>query len=152
MTASLDPIYVVSDSANGLSAKPTADDGRTRPWQLSVAEHIVLGQRYGANAQPAAELPLAYSLGRSTRMSVDVYNFNQTPQTVTLTGKAFGGWSVRPARSPVLRVPGHGRVSVPFTITASSDVRPGVEYPMVFDAAIDGQPVPPSVARISLKP
>jgi hypothetical protein len=153
-----DPVYIVQEGVR--DAVPEQGTGyRPAARNLSVADHIVLGQRFDlANAAPNkadgdAPPPLGYRLSTSTRMAVDVYNFNATPQTVALTGRAFGGWTVRPIRpQDRITVPPKGRTSVEFTVVAGKAVRRGVDYPLVFEATIptpDGErSVPPSVSRI----
>ncbi|MFD9858469.1 carbohydrate-binding protein [Streptomyces alboflavus] len=153
VAASRDPLYLVTDAPPPRRPRPPAGDDRTRARPLSAAEHIVLSQRYAAvNAAPNkedgdAEPPLGYRLGASTRMTVDVYNFNTAARTVTVSGRAFGGWSVTPRQERV-RVPPGGRVGVDFTVTAGPKVRPGVDLPLVFEADLGGAAVPPSVARV----
>ncbi|MGV9881489.1 hypothetical protein [Streptomyces sp. NPDC003006] len=153
VAASRDPLYLVTDAPPPRRPRPTAGDDRVRRRPLPPAEHIVLSQRYAAaNAAPGkadgdAAPPLGQRLGAVTRMTLDVYNFNGTPETVTVTARAFGGWSVTPRRARA-RVPARGRVGVEFTVTAGEKVRPGVDLPLVFDALLGAEPVPPSVARI----
>ncbi|GAA2647601.1 hypothetical protein [Streptomyces vastus] len=153
-----DPVYVVQEGVR--DAVPEQDPGyRHATRNLSTAEHIVLSQRFDlADAAPNkadgdAQPPLGYRLSTTTRMAVDVYNFNATPQTVELTGRAFGGWTVRPTRpQDRITVPPKGRTSVEFAVVAGKGVRRGVDYPLVFEATIptaDGdRTVPPSVSRI----
>ncbi len=156
---SRDPVYVVQEGVRRAVREQGGPDSRPAAPPLSPAEHIVLSQRFDlANAAPNkadgdAEPPLGYRLSTTTRMSVDVYNFNETPQTVKLTGRAFGGWTIRPTRAPDrITVPAKGRTSVEFTIVAGKGVRRGVDHPLVFEATIpsaDGdRSVPPSVSRI----
>ncbi|MFH8796871.1 hypothetical protein [Streptomyces sp. NPDC017941] len=153
VAASRDPLYLVTDAPPPRRPRPAAGDDRVRRRPLPPAEHIVLSQRWAAaNAAPGkadgdAEPPLGQRLGTVTRMTLDVYNFNGTPETVTVAPRAFGGWSVTPRRARV-RVPARGRVGVEFTVTAGAEVRPGVDLPLVFDALLGAEPVPPSVARI----
>ncbi|GGO49235.1 hypothetical protein [Streptomyces lasiicapitis] len=153
VAASRDPLYLVTDAPPPGRPRPPAGDQHARPGPLSVAEHIVLNQRYAAaDSAPDkedgdAEPPLGHRLGASTRMVVDVYNFNASAQTVTVSGRAFGGWSVAPRRARV-RVAAGGRTGVEFTVTAGPKVRPGVDLPLVFEADLGGAAVPPSVARI----
>ncbi|MFC4467318.1 hypothetical protein ACFPH6_22785 [Streptomyces xiangluensis] len=153
-----DPFYVVQEGVRAVLPEPAADRSPTTR-NLSVAEHIVLSQRFDlANAAPNkadgdAQPPLGYRLATTTRMTVDVYNFNATPETVELTGRAFGGWTVRPTRAwDRITVPPKGRTSVEFTVVAGKGVRRGVDYPLVFAATIpaaDGDRcVSPSVSRI----
>lgn len=149
VTATLDPIYIVSDGGAALHARRAIDD--RRHGHGSMAERIVLAQRFSAaNAGPSkadgGRPPVGYQLGDSTRMSVDVYNFNDSPLAVTVTGRTWGGWSVTGPRTVV--VPAKGRVSAPFTVTADDSVHGHVDYPLVFDARVAGRDVPPSVARI----
>ncbi len=83
-------------------------------------------------------------------MSLDIYNFNAAPETVTVVPHAWGGWTVTPAKHTV-RVPPGGRASAPFTLTAGAPVHPKADYPLVFTASIGGRlAVPPSVSRILL--
>jgi hypothetical protein len=83
-------------------------------------------------------------------MSLDIYNFNAAPETVTVVPHAWGGWTVTPAKHTV-RVPPGGRVSAPFTLTAGATVHPKADYPLVFTASIGGRrAVLPSVSRILL--
>ncbi|EPH42702.1 hypothetical protein ABT390_21890 [Streptomyces aurantiacus] len=163
VAASRDPLYLVTDAPPPRRPGPPAGNDRAPRRRLSAAEHIVLSQRYAAaDAAPNkedgdAEPPLGHRLGASTRMAVDVYNFNGTPQTVTVSARAFGGWSVAPPRARV-RVPAWGRVAARFRVTAGKGVRPGIDLPLVFEARLDdtARPgdttgdaaVPPSVARI----
>jgi hypothetical protein len=154
-----DPVYVVQEGVRD-AVPDQAADHHPVPRDLSVAEHIVLSQRFDlANAAPNkadgdAPPPLGYRLSTTTRMTVDVYNFNLTPQTIELTGRAFGGWTVRPTRQTGDRitVPPKGRTSVEFAVVAGKGVHRGVDYPLVFEAKIpsaDGdRNVPPSVSRI----
>ncbi|MBV9381282.1 MAG: hypothetical protein JO242_11495, partial [Streptosporangiaceae bacterium] len=149
LVASPDPVYLVSGGGAGLAARPAArDDRRTIP-RLPAADHIVLNQRYAAAAMPAPP-PFGYRLRRTTAMSLDVYNFNATPQTVTVVPHAWGGWVAAPAAQTV-SVPANGRVSVPFVLTARATVHPWADYPLVFAASMAGRPgVTPSVSRILL--
>jgi hypothetical protein len=153
-----DPVYVVQEGVRDAMPEQAPDHHPTTR-DLSVAEHIVLSQRFDlANAAPNkadgdAPPPLGYRLPTTTRMTVDVYNFNNSPQTIELTGRAFGGWTVRPTRPrDRISVPPQGRTSVEFTVVARKGVRRGVDYPLVFEAKIpsaDGDlSVPPSVSRI----
>jgi hypothetical protein len=147
VTATPDPIYLVSDGGTGLPAKPTADDAQRRMGRLPAEDHVVLSQRFPASAAPQPP-PFGYRLGAVTEMFVDVYNFSDAPQTVTVTGHAWGGWSVTPARAAAVGVPPGGRRSVPFTIRSGGRVRHQVDYPLVFEATVGGVDTPPSVSRI----
>jgi hypothetical protein len=148
-----DPVYLVSDGGAGLTAKPTARDSHQTVPRLPPADHIVLNQRYGAAAAPMpppSGYPSGYRLHQTTAMSLDVYNFNAAPETVTVVPHAWGGWTATPAQHTV-RVPPGGRVSAPFTLTAAATVHPKADYPLVFTASIGGRSaVPPSVSRILL--
>lgn len=157
VTVTADPVYVVYTVYAAHEGQ--TPEGMRAPVRhhLSAADHIVLSQRFkAADAAPNkadgdAEPPLGYRLRTTTRMSVDVYNFNDAPATVTVTGSAFGGWTVRLARRRVMErvtVPQMGRVAVEFTVVAGEGVRRGVDHPLVFGAMLDGCPVPPSVSRI----
>jgi hypothetical protein len=149
VVASPDPVYLVSDGGAGLAAKPTARDNRRTVPRLPAADHIVLNQRYTAAATPTPP-PSGYRLHKTTAISLDIYNFNATPQTVTVMPYAWGGWVVTPAAQTV-SVPANGRVSAPFVLTAGATVHPRVDYPLVFAASIGGRPgVTPSVSRILL--
>ncbi|MFI0480281.1 hypothetical protein [Actinomadura sp. 9N215] len=158
LTASSDPVYLASDAAAPNAASKTAPAAApVRRAKPSAAEHIVLNQRFAPrNAAPnkngngTEQPPHGYRLDPTTSMNLDVYNFNDTAQTVTFTARAFGGWTVRPATgsATTVRVPAHGRVSVPHTVTAPGTVRRAVDYPLVFGATSAGRPVPPSVSRI----
>jgi hypothetical protein len=149
VVASPDPVYLVSDGGAGLAAKPTAQDNRRTVPRLPAADHIILNQRYDAAAAPTPP-PSGYRLHRTTAMSLDIYNFNATPQTVTVVPHAWGGWRVVPAEQTV-SVPANGRVSAPFVLTAGATVHPQVDYPLVFSASIGARPgVPPTVSRILL--
>jgi hypothetical protein len=148
ITASPDPIYLVSDGGDRLGARQTANDERRTVPRLSPAEHIVLDQRFAAAAMPKPR-PFGYRLGATTAMSLDVYNFNDAPETVTVVPHAWGGWAVTSAQVTVT-VPARGRVALPFTLTAAAAVHARVDYPLVFEATMGGQPVPPSVSRILL--
>jgi hypothetical protein len=146
-----DPFYLVADAA----PPPTAEHSRGPvPRRLTPAEHIVLNQQFGPRNQAPnksdgdAEPPLGYRLGPTTRMTLDVYNFNATPRTVTLSAHAPDGWSIRPERRPAITIPAMGRTSVPFTITANAGTRPGRDHLLTFNAALDGARVPPSVSLV----
>ncbi|WP_058847734.1 hypothetical protein [Streptomyces silvensis] len=157
VAASRDPLYLVTDAPPPRGPRPAAHDAPVRRRPFSAAEHIVLSQRWAAaNAAPGkadgdAEPPFGQRLGAATRMTLDVYNFNGGPESVTVTARAFGGWSVTPRRARV-RVPARGRVGVEFTVTAGDAVRPGVDLPLVFDALLGAEPVPPSVSRVQRRP
>jgi hypothetical protein len=148
VTASLDPLYLVTDGGRRLDARPSAnDERRTRTRRLSPAEHIVLDQRFPAGTDPLAP-PYGYRLGARTRMTLAVYNFDERTHTVRVTPRAFGGWNASPAGPTRVRVTPKGRVLIPFTIRPGSGVRTGVDYPLVFEARLGARRVPPSVARI----
>jgi hypothetical protein len=148
VTASLDPLYLVTDGGRGLRARaPANDERRTRTRRLPAAEHIVLDQRFPAGAEPHAP-PYGYRLGALTRMMLAVYNFDDRAHTVRVTPHAFGGWTASPAGPTRVRVGPMGRALIPFSIRAGERVRTGIDYPLGFDAALGTRPVPPSVARI----
>ncbi|WP_166355228.1 hypothetical protein [Phytoactinopolyspora limicola] len=148
VTATPDVRYVVSD-ADASVAEPgeTGEDAGREP--LSAADRIVLNQRF-ADAAPEPP-PFGYRLAdETTEMTLDVYNFDDADHEVTVAAQAFAGWTVDGGVQSVT-VPAHGHVELPFTVTAGPDVTPGVDYPLVFDAAIgDDQPTTPSVSRIQL--
>ncbi|MFD9907753.1 hypothetical protein [Streptomyces sp. NPDC059063] len=152
--ASRDPLYLVTDAPPPGRPRPPAGDQPPGRRPLSAAEHIVLNQRYAAaNAAPGkddgdAEPPLGYRLGATTRMWVDVYNFDRAARTVTLSARPSGGWAVTPRRVAGVRVPAGGRVPVPFTVTAGERVRPGVDRLLTFEARLGDRAVPPSVSRV----
>ncbi|TDD73529.1 Ig-like domain-containing protein [Actinomadura rubrisoli] len=155
LTVSSDPVYLASDAPAPASAAIRGKD--VRRAKPSVAEHIVLNQRFAArNAAPNKNShgenrpPYGYRLDPTTPMTLDVYNFNDTPQTVTVSGRAYGGWSARPATRTTVRVPANGRVGVPFTIASSRTIPRGVDYPLVFEAGLGGRAASPSVSRIQL--
>ncbi|MEU2266544.1 hypothetical protein ABZ568_08920 [Streptomyces olindensis] len=161
VTASGDPLYVVSPAVAGVTASSLRATARPRA-RLSRAEHIVLAQRFPArNAAPGkddgdAPPPYGYRLGRRTRMVVDVYNFGATACHVTVAARPVGGgWSVRTEhgrQEERIRVPAGGRVGVGFTIRAGSSVRPRTDRRLAFAATLDeGGGVPASVALIHLK-
>lgn len=53
LIVSLDPLYLVTDGGRHLRARPAAnDERRTRTRGLSAADHIVLDQRFPADADP----------------------------------------------------------------------------------------------------
>jgi hypothetical protein len=151
--ASADPVYVVTKRPAAVGPAPSAEQ-TAKP---STAEHIVLNQRYAtANMPPGkdngdAPPPHGYRLDATTRMLVDVYNFTDRPQTVVLSGRASGGWSVRPATRTTVRVSAKGRVSVPFVLDSGGKVAPGLDHRLVFEATLGGDRVPRSVAWIQLK-
>ena len=156
VTATLDPIYLVSDGGAALPARPTANDERSVVGRLSEAEHIVLGQIFTAeNDDPKKsaddEPPFGYQLDATTEMWVDVYNSTNTARTIDLVGRADPGWSVSPARRRAIAVRPMGRVSVPFTITASNEVRPRVDYTLTFEGALGTGRIPPTRALIQRK-
>ncbi len=151
--SSRDPFYLVADAApppTGCPVRPPV--GR----RFSAAEHIVLNQRFAARhaapnkAHGDAEPPLGYRLDPTTRLTLEVYNFDDAPRTVTVTARAPSAWSVRPARRADVAVPARGRVALDFTCTASADARPGSDHRLAFDATLDGERVPPSVSLIQL--
>ncbi|MGW7087670.1 hypothetical protein ACWGH2_29800 [Streptomyces sp. NPDC054871] len=160
---SRDPVYVVTNGGGTPRERPAPRPrGRAR---LSPAEHIVLSQRYHVrNAAPGkdngdAAPPLGYRLGARTRMSLDVHNFNDTPQTVTVTAHPAEGWSARNAGSRTVDVPPMGRESVEFTITAGRAVERRVDHRLAFTARLATDAggtgataaVPPSVSWVQLK-
>ncbi|MFI0452110.1 hypothetical protein [Actinomadura sp. 6N118] len=153
VTASSDPVYLSSDAPARTRTHPTAKEPRRA--KPSTAEHIVLSQQFAArNAAPNKNTgenrpPFGYRLDPSTPMKLDIYNFNSTPQTVTLSGRAYGGWTVQPVKR-TLRIPAKARVSAPVTISSSDTVKRGTDYPLVFEATLNGRKVPPSVSRIHL--
>lgn len=143
VTASRDPLYFTSAAPPGASPRTLA---RPRP-RLSPAEHIVLAQRFPArNGAPGkqdgdAPPPHGYRLGRRTRMTVDVYNFDDTAHRVTVSApKVGGGWTVRSDRGqghPCIRVPAEGRAVVNFTIVAGSSVPRRIDRRLAFRATAD---------------
>ncbi len=148
-----DPVYLVSQGARGLPKQRDDQGPRARPRDLSPAEHIVLSQQWGPDNQAPMKPADAtgYRLDETTTMSLEIYNFNPQAQTVTVAPHVWGGWSITP-RLRRVSVPGFGREAVEFTVSATGGVKPGVDYPIVFDAGLSsGNDVPPSVGRIQLK-
>ncbi|MFI6371335.1 hypothetical protein [Streptomyces sp. NPDC050546] len=162
VTASRDPLYVVTP------ADPPKQPAATRPRaRLSPAEHIVLAQRFSArDAAPGkddgdAPPPHGYRLGRRTRMTVDVYNFDDTAHHVTVTAQPTDdGWTVRTEQGRKgrketkgrIRVPAGGRAGVNFTIRAESSVPRRIDRRLAFGATLDDHSeVPASVALIHLR-
>ncbi|MFE9022362.1 hypothetical protein ACFYNL_27895 [Streptomyces sp. NPDC007808] len=159
VSASPDPVYVVSRAAGpAVAAEPTGR-GRRVPRPLSAAEHIVLSQRYAArNAAPGkddgdAPPPYGYRLGRRTRMSVDVYNFGASGRQVSVAAEAMGaGWSVGAVGGTRVWVPAGGRVGVEFVIVAGRSVPRRTDRRPAFGARLDdGSEVPGSVALVHLR-
>ncbi|TDD95129.1 hypothetical protein [Actinomadura rubrisoli] len=155
VTASPDPIYLVSRRAGSRPARP---DGERRPRRApTAAEQIVLSQRYSAaNAAPGkddgeTEPPLGYRMDTTTRMWLDVYNFGHRPRKITVSGRTPSGWTIRPGAPTTVTVPAQGRVSVPYAITAGAGPRPGVDYELTFTGTLGGHPIPPSTSWIQLK-
>jgi hypothetical protein len=148
VTASLDPIYLVTDGGRGLRARrPANDERRIRTGRLSAAEHIVLDQRFPAPADPQAP-PYGYRLGARTQMKLAVYNFGERARTVRVAPRAFGAWTASPSGGTRVRVAPMGRALVPFTIRAGEGVGTEIDYPLGFEATLRGRRVPPSIARI----
>ncbi len=153
VTVSSDPVYAVTVDA----VRPEVRQAPPRRGPLSPAEHIVLSQRYSArNAAPNkdngdAEPPLGYRLSRRTRMSLDIYNFTETSQTVTVTAHPTGGWSARANGPTRVEVPPQGRTTLSFTITAGSGVKRRTDHRLEFTATLDGDEVPPSVSLVQLR-
>ncbi|MFC9507951.1 hypothetical protein [Streptomyces sp. NPDC057002] len=161
VTVSRDPLYVVTADA---PAPPAATRPRAR---LSPAEHIVLAQRFSArDAAPGkddgdAPPPHGYRLGRRTRMTVDVYNFDDTAHNVTVAAEPIGdGWTVRAEQGRKgqkgwkgrIHVPAGGRVGVNFTVRAESSVPRRIDRRLTFGARLDDHTgVPTSAALIHLK-
>ncbi|MGX1562192.1 hypothetical protein [Streptomyces sp. NPDC055506] len=159
VTASRDPLYVVTPA--DAPAPPAAARLRAR---LSPAEHIVLAQRFSArDAAPGKEdgdapPPHGYRLGRRTRMTVDVYNFDDTAHHVTVAAEPMGdGWTVRAeqgrkGRKGRIHVPAGGRVGVNFTVRAESSVPRRIDRRLTFGARLDDHTgVPASAALIHLR-
>ena len=150
LTATADPIYLVSDGGADLRARPVGDDERRVVGELTEAEHIVLSQRFAADTAPASP-PFGYAVGEATAMSLDVYNFNRVAKIVTVSPRAWAGWSVRAGAATTVTVEPMGRATLPFEIVAGDDVVPVADYPLVFEATVDGHRVSPSVARVYLR-
>ncbi|WP_157852757.1 hypothetical protein RFN58_17965 [Streptomyces iakyrus] len=155
VTASRDPLYFTSAAPPAASPRALA---RPRA-RLSPAEHIVLAQRFPArNAAPGkqdgdAPPPHGYRLGRRTRMTVDVYNFDDTAHRVTVSARPVGGgWIVRAGqgqRETSIRVPAGGRAGVNFTLLAGSSVPRRIDRRLAFRATVDDHAeVPATVALI----
>ncbi|MFF5968122.1 hypothetical protein ACFY64_31260 [Streptomyces collinus] len=141
---------------------PFTEIARSQPRRagsrLSPAEHIVLAQRFPArNAAPGKQdgvpPPHGYRLGRRTRMTVDVYNFDDTAHRVSVSAPPMGGgWTVRADQGQgqtCRRVPAGGRAGVNFTVLAGSSVPRRTDRRPAFQAtADDDAEVPASVALI----
>ncbi|MBT2206567.1 hypothetical protein [Actinomadura sp. NEAU-AAG7] len=155
ITASPDPIYLVSQRTE---RRPHRPHGEQRLRRVpSAAEQVVLSQRYAAaNAAPGkdngnTEPPVGYRMGTTTRMWLDAYNFGDRPQKISLSGRVSNGWTIRPGAATTITIPPQGRVSVPFTITAGTRPRPGIDYDLTFTGTLAGRPIPPSASWIQLK-
>jgi hypothetical protein len=150
-----DPVYLVSDTRP--RPRPGGGEPRTPRRRFTAADHIVLSQRYAArNAAPGKEdgdagPPHGYRLDRTTRLTVDVYNFDDRAHRVGVSARAYGGWTVSPPRRDGVLVPAKGRIGVEFTASAAGTVRPGVDLPLVFEGDLGGRATSPSVARIQLR-
>lgn len=138
-----EPVYLVTKGRSGQR------EARPQKRPLSDAEHIVLSQRYPEGSTPEPfKFPWGYRVGKKTRMTLDVYNFTDTPQTVRVTTKSEAGWTISPAGRRTIRIPAQGRVSVPYDIFVGTKVRPGVDYSLIFEATLGERRVPPSAARV----
>jgi hypothetical protein len=148
VTASLDPLYLVTGNGRRLRARaPSDDERRTRRRRLSAAKHIVLDQRFPAATDPRGP-HAGYRLGARTRMTLAIYNFDVRAHAVRVTAHAPAGWTASPAAPTRVRVAPKGRVLIPFTIRAGAGVRTDTDDSLAFEATLGTRPVPPSVARI----
>lgn len=153
VTASLDPVYVVSSHPEHAPTPRAPRHFRVEPTD---AQRIVLRQVYERANWPTMKnfrdpsLTIGYLMDGVTPMSVDVYNFGDGDAAVTVVGRADAGWSVEPAQQDVVVPPMEAR-RVGFTVTASPDVAPSVDHTLRFDGSRSGDAVSPSVSRIQLR-
>ncbi|QOV40804.1 hypothetical protein IM697_21865 [Streptomyces ferrugineus] len=157
-----DPLYLVADGSaraahtdvSGPSAGSAGSIGSAGPPRPSAADHVVLNQRWpGRNAAPGkdngdAPPPHGYRLGRTTRMTLEIYNFADRDQYVELRARVDEGWEVSAAQQTAVRVPAQDRTRVAFTIRAGSRVRTGRDHTLAIEATADGRRVTPSVSWI----
>ena len=111
--------------------------------------HRVAPGKQDGDAPP----PHGYRLGRRTRMTVDVHNFDDTAHSVTVSARPVGGgWTVRTdqgRRETRIRVPAGGRAGDNFTVLAGSSVPRRTDRRLAFRATADDHAgVPASVALI----
>ncbi|NGO72055.1 hypothetical protein [Streptomyces boncukensis] len=148
-----DPLYLITRGT--AEERDAGEPGAPQAPELSPAEHIVLNQRWPRrNAAPGkdngdAPPPHGYRLGRTARMTLEVYNFGDREQQVTVRARAAGGWEATAAQPDTVRVAPGGRARVTFTVRAGGGVPEGRDERLAFEATVAGRErVTPSVSWV----
>lgn len=145
-----DPVYlrvtgdVPVDTSAAPDPVPVPDD-----TTFGTADRVVLTQHYPAAVSAnARENGYALPIDAPTTMSLDVYNFNDTAVSGTITGTAQDGWAVAdPVRA--VTVPAGGKVTVEFAISATADVQLNKKSPLTFGGEFAGDPTSRSTTLIT---
>ncbi|MFE9030257.1 hypothetical protein ACFYOA_29015 [Streptomyces iakyrus] len=140
---------------------PEVTDDEETPCADRLVRHVLRARPAGRGVRADgrghsagdAPPPHGYRLGRRTRMTVDVCDFDDTAHRVTVSARPVGGgWTVRAdqgQRETSIRVPAGGRAGVNFTALAGSSVPRRIDRRLAFRAAADDHAeVPATVALI----
>ncbi|NUR97527.1 MAG: hypothetical protein HOV67_20005 [Kribbellaceae bacterium] len=123
------------------SALPVTEQG------FSQADRIVLQQHWDATASAKA-LTDGYALqtDSANTLTVDVYNFNDSPQTGTVSAADDGGWTIANATQTVT-VPAKSKVSITYAVTAGAGLRQSPTY-LTVRGSFGGAATSPSVTDV----
>ncbi|RIQ33705.1 hypothetical protein DY240_04690 [Jiangella rhizosphaerae] len=145
-----DPVYlrvagdVPADTSDAPEPPPTP-----QPTTFDTADRLVLMQTYpDAVSGNAREGGYALPIDAPTTVTVDVYNFNDTAVTGTVTGTGADGWTVAGGAQPVT-VPAGGKATLTFQVSATSAVEFNKLSPVSFRGEFGGDPTSVSTTLVT---
>lgn len=117
--------------------------------ELSTADRMIITQKYPeATAAKAKAKGYLVDKTAATDIQVDVYNFNSTSMSGTVSGSVYGGWSLSTPSKAVTVAP-YSKETLTFTLTGSQDIAADVKFPIVFQGMFSGETTSKSVTMIA---
>ncbi|WP_020576814.1 sugar-binding protein [Actinopolymorpha alba] len=150
LTSGPDLVYLRLPDRKVVTTAPTVrrTESVNSAVELTPAERVVVAQRYpAATAADAKASGYLLPLDAPTTVPVDLYNFNATAMTGTVSAVATGGWLTRVAAQQVM-IPAMSKVTVDVMVSAGPDTVLGAPSRVTVDAVFGGAHTSVSQAMI----
>lgn len=148
ITAKPDPVFITIQSEipeDNLDRNGADKLLFPEPQELTPADRVVLVQRYDDTAISNSKTK-GYNIKAADKVSVEVYNFNETAMQGTISSVSEGGWKIEPASCEVNLEP-MSMKTLEFNITYSGNLNTENEF-ITFVGEFDGQKTSKSAAYV----